>query len=56
MAAVGDRGDVAVLCCLQQWGYVVVVAICGRLFSWVVVVCCGHCGRLWSVVVGHREC
>ena len=54
MAAVGDRGDVAALGCLQRWGYVVVVAVCGRLFrgrSLFVVVVVGGRGRSLSVVV-----
>ena len=61
MAAVGDRGDMAALGCLQRWGCVVVVAVCGHLFSWAVVVCRGRCGRsLWfavcAVVVDHCVC
>ena len=51
MAAVGDRGDVAALSCLRRWGYVAIVAVCGRLFSWAVIVCRGRCGRSWLVVV-----
>ena len=54
LAAVGDRGDVAAL-------GVVVVAVCGHLFSWAVVVCRGRCGRsswfaVCVVVVGRRVC